>query len=364
VMQAGHFTPGAEVASLEASVARACGARFAVGVGSGSEAIELALAAFEIGPGDEVATVSNTDIAATAAITHRGARILWIDVDAATLCLDAASLEERLGPRTRAVIVAHMHGCPAEMDRIGDVAARHGLRVIEDAALAWGARFAGRAVGSLGDIACFSFAPTKILGGYGEAGAVVTDDPELADRVRILANYGHALGQPGEADDDWGNLAWDFVREGWNWRLDELQASILNVKLARVADRIAARRRVATRYSELLAGLPIMLPTAPPGRSAVYRAYTIRTSEQAALRRHLRHAGVETRTYFVPPLHQQPVYSGRGRFHDRLPITEEVSAQVVSVPVHPLLSNDRIEYVATSISRFFTGGDGTVKLMT
>lgn len=349
VLDSGRFTLSREVEALEEEICEQCGVRYAIGVSSGSTALELALAAAEIGPGDEVVTVSNTDPAIANAICRAGARIAWADIDIGTFNIDVRGLETRIGSRTKAIVVTHMHGRPVEMDPVLAIAARHQLVAIEDAALAWRAEYDHRRAGSMATIGCFSFAPTKVLGGIGDAGAVVTNDASIASRLRVLRRYGHLENPQGSS-----KLDWTFVDAGMNGRMDEIQAAILSIRLSHVEEYVAQRRRNAALYSSLLSGLPLLLPNEDPKAFAVYRAYTLCTEGRDELREHLSGAGVETRTYYSPSLHVQPAYKHVGRFADALPATDKADREAISIPVHPSLREADIRFIADAISAFFS----------
>ncbi|MCJ7667221.1 MAG: DegT/DnrJ/EryC1/StrS family aminotransferase, partial [Anaerolineae bacterium] len=260
VIESGNFVMGEESEAFEEEFALYCGTKYAVGVGSGTAALHLALLACEIGPGDEVITVPNTDIPTTMTITHCGATIVWVDVDRRSFNIDPGKIEERVTGRTKAILPVHLFGHPADMDAIMEIAGRRHLLVIEDAALAVGAEYKHRKVGTIGDVGCFSLAPTKILGAYGDAGIVVTNRPEIVDRIKVLRNYGHDLQMEKSANGILGIHHWKLIAEGFNERLDALQAAILRVKLPTLDERIERRREVAYIYNELLAGLELVTP--------------------------------------------------------------------------------------------------------
>lgn len=351
VLDRGHFTSEVEVESLENAIQQECGCRFAVGVASGSAALSLAILACDVGPGDEVITVSNTDIAVGSAINHAGADIVWADIELGTLNIDPDCIVDRIMPATKVLVVTHMHGRPADMERLVPLAKEHNLVMIEDAALAWGAEYHGRRVGTMSAIGCFSFAPTKVLGGIGDSGACLTDDPDLASRLRTLRNYGHR--DVRTSSSQLSDLDWTFIEDGFNARMDEVQAATLSIRLGRASGYIARRRAIAARYSQLLEGLPIGLPTESPDSLNVYRAYTILTDERDSLRRHLADAEIETRVYYAPSLHLQPVYVGRGRCRDSLAETEKADREALSLPIHPSLRDADVEYVAEAVAAFF-----------
>ncbi|RME35204.1 MAG: DegT/DnrJ/EryC1/StrS family aminotransferase, partial [Thermoflexia bacterium] len=279
VLARGRFILGEEVATFEEEFAAACGVACAVGVASGTDALHLALRACGIGPGDEVITVSHTAVATVAAIELAGARPVLVDVDPRRYTMDPARVEERITPRTRAILPVHLYGCPADLAPLLEMARRYGLLLIEDCAQAHGARYRGRPVGSWGEIAAFSFYPTKNLGAFGDGGAVVTNDPTLAERVRLLREYG------------WARRYISHLR-GTNSRLDELQAAVLRVKLRYLESWNARRREIAALYRELLsegvARWGLVLPEEPPDARHVYHLYVVRTPHRDALREHLK----------------------------------------------------------------------------
>ncbi|MGH2618155.1 MAG: DegT/DnrJ/EryC1/StrS family aminotransferase, partial [Thermomicrobiales bacterium] len=289
---------GAElIAALEAAMMRRLGDGVqAIAVQSGLAAEFLILKAFGVGPGDEVITVPNSDIATTAAISHTGARFVLVDVDARTHNLDPDRLEAAVTRRTRAIVPVHMYGLPAAMDEINDIAHRHGLKVIEDATLALGATYRGAPVGTLGDAACFSFAPRKVLGGTGRGGLVMTRDADLAARVRLLKGYGL---DPSHGDAPIRQRQWhaglDHLAEGFNLQLNPMEAAVINAKLARADDWAARRQAIADRYGKLLAGIPgVELPEVPPGMTHAWRNYVVRVSDRDRVRAQLRERGIAT----------------------------------------------------------------------
>jgi len=347
VIESGSFVMGEEVEAFEEEFARYCGAKYAVGVGSGTAALHLTLLACGIGSGDEVITVPNTDIPTTMTITHCGATITWVDVDRHTFNIDPEKIEERITERTRAILPVHLFGHPADMDPIVEIAQRHDLLVIEDAALAVGAEYKHRKVGALGDVGCFSLAPTKILGAYGDAGIITTDHREIADRIKVLRNYGHAL----EMEEDFGGALgiryWKLVAEGFNERLDTLQAAILRAKLPTLEERITQRREAAHKYDDLLAELNLVTPYEADDVKHVYRAYAVLVDDRDRVREHLASKGIATRLYYIPPLHLQPVYERLGYQPGDFPVAEETAAQMVSLPIFPEITDEQIAEVAS-----------------
>ncbi len=347
VMSSGWYILGPEVAAFESEFAAYLGVEQAVGVASGTDAVLLALRALGIGPGDEVITVAHTAVATVAAIELAGATPRLVDIDAATYTLDPAQLAAAITSRTRAVVPVHLYGAPADMDAVLAVAHAHGLLIVEDCAQAHGARYRGRMVGALGDAAAFSFYPTKNLGALGDGGAVATNRPEVAERLRLLRQYG------------WRERYVSDVT-GYNSRLDELQAAILRVRLRHLDAENTARRRLAARYDAALAGLPITLPTARADDRAVYHLYVIRTAARDALAVHLRARGIGTGVHYPVPVHRQPAYAHLGCDPGSLPATEAAAAEVLSLPMYPDLLPTAVDTIAAAIRDYYgaTGANG------
>jgi dTDP-4-amino-4,6-dideoxygalactose transaminase len=349
VVESGKFVMGHEMEAFEAEFAAYCGAAHAVGVGSGTAALHLALLACDIGPGDEVITVPNTDIPTTMTISHCGAEIVWVDTQPRTFNIDPQKIEEKITPRTKAILPVHMFGYPADMEPIMEIAARHDLLVIEDAALAVGAEYHGQKAGTIGHVGCFSLAPTKILGAYGDAGIVVTDDAEIADRIKILRNYGHALEMEENLTGALGIETWELVVEGYNERLDSLQAAILRAKLPTLDDRIARRRAAARKYDERFADLDLLPPYDADDAKHVYRGYVIQVDEREKVRRHLAERDIATRLYYVPILHVQPAYAAMGLDYGAFPVAEETAAKMIALPLFPEITDAQIDAVASAV---------------
>lgn len=337
VLERGAFILGEEVAAFEREFAAYCGVTQAVGVGSGTEALHLALCACNIGPGDEVITVAHTAVATAAAIEIAGARPIFVDIDPQRWTMNPAQLEAAITPRTRAIIPVHLYGCPAELAPILDVARQHQLRVIEDCAQAHGALYHGRRVGSWGDLAAFSFYPTKNLGAYGDGGAVVTNDSEIAERLRLLRQYGWAE-------------RYVSTLKGFNSRLDEVQAAILRVKLRHLDASNARRRSLACVYGTLLHDTGLQLPLDPEDGEHVYHLYVVRTAQREALRTFLRENDIGTLIHYPIPIHLQPAYTGAD--HCQLLETETAAAQVLSLPLYPELHEDEVGAVCDAIRAF------------
>ncbi len=341
VLRRGWFILGEEGEAFEAEWAGYCGVAHAVGVGNGTEALYLALRAAGIGPGDEVIVPALTATFTALAVSLTGATPVFADVDPKRYTLDPAALEAAITPRTAAVVPVHLYGCPAEMAPIVEIARRHGLFLLEDAAQAHGARYQGRRVGSLGDAAAFSFYPSKNLGAYGDAGAVVTDDATLAEKVRMLRHGGQ-------------RRTYEHELVGINSRLDELQAAILRTKLPYLDAWNERRRLLAARYT---AGLDtcdrLGLPVTPDDVEPVYHLYVVRTPLRDALRDYLTGAGVGTGVHYPRAVHRQEAYAGLGYREGSCPHAEMAAAQVLSLPIFPQLTMQEVNQVIRLIRFFF-----------
>lgn len=343
----GRYILADQVAAFEQAYAEFSGTRFCVGVGSGLDAIRLSLEALGIGEGDEVIVPSNTFFATWLAVTRTGAELVPVEPDPRTANIDPARIADAVGRRTRAVIPVHLHGRPCEMDAVMSVADGHGIAVIEDNAQAHGATYRGRPTGSFGRINATSFYPTKILGALGDAGAVTTDDEELAEEVRALRSYGS------RAKDR-------FETFGFNSRLDEVQAALLAVKLAHVEQTIEDRRRSAGWYREELEGLDdLHLPDPDPDATHANHLFVVRTSRRDALQRHLAECGIETMIHYPVPPHLQPAYRELGFERGRFPIAEELAETSLSLPFFVGISREQVGRVADQINEFFTLAAGT-----
>lgn len=350
------FTPDVEVRAFEEEFARYIGVRHAIAVGSGSAALMVALMALGGEPGDEVISVPNVDISASAPIAHAGARAVWTDIDPNTYNLDPEGLEDKITPRTRAIIVVHMYGNPADMDRILEIAGRYGVPVIEDAALAHGATYGGRKVGSIGDMGCFSFCPGKILGALGQAGIVVTDDADLAYQARLIGNFGFDPASIEAVLRGEIGARFEYIMEGFNAVMDELQAAVLRVKLRHLDEWLARRRKNAGVYREMLADLVpqhLQLPQDTPGAVPSYRMFVIRSRKRDQLQAHLTKAGIWTGLAYVPPLYVQPVYQHLGYGYGSFPQTDRVARELLCLPTVPELSRQEVESVGKAIRQFF-----------
>ena len=338
VARSNYFILGPELERFEAEFAHYCGVAECVGVSNGLDALTLILRALDIGPGDEVIVPANTFIASWLAITHCGATPVPVEPDPLTHLLDPAATEAAITPRTRAIMLVHLYGRPADMDLFQQITDRHAVAIVEDAAQAQGATFRGKKVGSFGIAAGFSFYPTKNLGAMGDAGAVTTNDRHLAARIRSLRNYGSAE-------------RYVTTETGWNQRLDELQAAILVAKLPWLDRWNATRQRAADRYiTELTASPAVIAPAAPSNAAHVWHLFVIRSPRRAALQAHLQARGIATLVHYPIPPHQQQAYAAiiDGPF----PISEQLSQEVLSLPLYPHLTDDAVQYVCDSIADF------------
>lgn len=336
------FILGQAVESFEAAFARYCGVGHAVGVDSGFSALELVLRAHDVGSGDEVITAANTFVATVAAIDAVGARPVLVDVSPDDYNMDPECLRAAITPATRAVVPVHLYGQPASMEAISTIAAEHGLEVFEDACQAHGGTWQGRRTGSLGDAAAFSFYPSKNLGAFGDGGMVVTDDAEVATRLRKLRNLGTARKHHHEV-------------KGFNRRLDTLQAAVLRVKLECLDADNVARRHVAGCYRDLLAGLPVTTPTVNEGAEHVFHLYVVEVDDRPVLQAHLQAAGIATGIHYPVPVHLQPAYRSLGRGPGSFEVTERAAARILSLPIYPQMPLESVQHVVRSVAAFYSG---------
>lgn len=337
-LRSGRYIGGEEVEGFEEEYARYCGARHCVGVGNGLDALTLALEALGIGPGDEVIVPADTYIATWLAVTRCGATPVPVEPLAATCNLDPERIEAALTPRSRAILPVHLYGQPADLDPILALARRRRLRVVEDAAQAHGARYKGQRVGAHGDAVAWSFYPGKNLGALGDAGAVTCNDGGLAERLRLLRNYGSAE-------------KYRHERAGWNSRLDPVQAAVLRVKLRHLEEWNARRSRLAARYGEGLAAVAgLLLPAVPAWAEPAWHVYAVQSPERDRLRQRLAAAGVETLLHYPVPPHLQPAYAGLGLAAGRFPIAERIAAEELSLPIGPQLSEEAQRRVIAALA--------------
>lgn len=342
VMKSGWFILGPEVEAFESEFAAYTGAEHCIGVGNGLEALHLILRAYGIGPGDEVIVPSNTYIATWLAVSHAGATPVPVEPDQRTFNLDPARIEAAVTPATRAIIAVHLYGCPADMEAIGSVAARHGLKVIEDAAQAHGARYRGACTGALGNAAGFSFYPGKNLGALGDGGAVTTNDAGLAQRIRQLRNYG-------------STLKYHHDVKGFNSRLDELQAAFLRVKLPWL-DRWNQRRgAIASRYLSEASNAHVTLPQVPAGVAPAWHLFVVRSAARDQLSAHFAQAGIDTLIHYPIPPHRQPAYADDWTGKPALPISDALHGEVLSLPIGPHMRAEQVDAVVAALCAYDAG---------
>jgi dTDP-4-amino-4,6-dideoxygalactose transaminase len=329
VMESGWYIIGQEVEAFETEFAAYCGTRYCVGVGNGLEALHLILRAMEISPGDEVIVPANTYIATWLAVTHAGTIPIPVEPDEKTYNIDPEQIEAAITPKTKAIVAVHLYGQPANMDLINKIAKRYQLRVIEDASQAHGARYKGRRVGGLGDAAGFSFYPGKNLGALGDGGAVTTNDRDLANKIRLLRNYGSRV---------------KYVNEikGFNSRLDELQAAFLRVKLTKLDEWNDRRVRVANQYLERLSSVTdLTLPFVPAWAEPVWHLFVMRYPKRAALEKHLQDAGINSLIHYPIPPHLSDAYAEE-RYLGSFPIAEQLAQDVLSLPIGPHMTDEEV----------------------
>ncbi len=339
VMSTAAFVLGPAVTAFETSFAEFSGTEHCVGVASGADALHLAIRALGIGLGDEVITAAHTFVATTNAIALSGATPVLVDVNEDDYLLDAGLIESAITDRTKAIVPVHLCGQPADMDPILEIAKKHGLKVIEDAAQAHGATYKGKPAGSFGDCGCFSFYPGKNLGAYGEGGAVTTNDGELADTIRVLRNAGQSE---------------KYVHPvvGFNSRLQSLQAAVLNVKLKYLPQWNAKRREMAALYNELLAGTGLVLPSAKPEVEHVWHLYVVQHERRDALLDALKEQEIYCGIHYPVPIAGQEAYKGIRTVPDGAPVTAAQATKIVSLPMHANLTEEQVHYVAENVKKF------------
>lgn len=336
VLDSGRFILGSEVEAFEADWAAYCDTRYSVGVGNGLDALVIALRALDIGPGDEVIVPSNTFIATWLAVSTVGARPVPVEPGPDNYSIDPQRIEEAITSATKVLLPVHLYGQPADLDPILDIAKQYGLRVVEDAAQSHGARYKNRRIGGHGDVVCWSFFPSKNLGALGDAGAVTTNDADIADRVRILRNYGSRE---------------KYVNEelGVNSRLDPIQAAVLRTKLRHLDSWTDRRRSIANIYTRGLEGTGLVLPSIPEWAEPVWHLYVVRSEEREVLQSRLTAAGVGTLIHYPIPPHLQPAYRSLHRAEQDLPLAELFSRQVLSLPMGPQLSAAAVARVVQAV---------------
>lgn len=343
VINNGQFILGKEVEKLEKEIAKFCGTKYAIGVNSGTDALFLSLKALNIGPGDEVITVPFTFIATAEVIANCGAKPVFVDINPETFNIDASKIEKAITKNTKAIIPVHLFGQMADMDEIMDVAQKHNLYVIEDAAQAVGAEYKGRKAGTIGDLGCLSFFPSKNLGAYGDAGMVITNNKKLAEKIRLFRTHGSSL------KEKYLNLVL-----GTNSRLDALQAAILRVKLRHLSKWNKKRGEKALYYSKALREVgDIIVPTIGSNRNHIFHQYTIRTKQRDKLQKYLKEKGIPTMIYYPLPLHLQPAFKYLDYKSGDFPISEKVAREVISLPIYPELSQRDQDFIIKKIKEFY-----------
>ena len=338
-----HWLLGPQTEQFEAEFAKTIGVKHCITCSSGASAIQLALKAAGIGPGDEVITTPFTFIATTSSVSLTGAQFVFADIDPHTYNLDVADVERKITKKTKAILPVHLYGYPANMDAIMHLANEHGLRVIEDCAQAHLATCDGVMVGSIGDAGCFSFYPSKNLGACGDAGCITTNDDEIANRCRSLRHSGRALGK-----------AYEYDLEGSTLRMDEIQAAILRVKLPHLEEWTEKRRKAAAWYEEGLSGVPVVLPPTPPaGSSQSYYVYTIRAEKRDELQAYLKAHNIGSAVYYPVPLYKQPAYAHLGLKATDYPQAEKAAHEVLSIPMFPEITREQVMRVCDTIRAFY-----------
>jgi dTDP-4-amino-4,6-dideoxygalactose transaminase len=333
VLDTGQFILGPAVTRFERAFAQYCATSDAVGVNSGTSALHLALLAAGVGPGDEVVTVPFTFVASVAAIEYAQAKPVFVDVEPGYYTMDPARLDDAITPRTKAIMPVHLYGQPADMAPIMEIARRRGLVVIEDACQAHGADYRGRRCGSIGELACFSFYPGKNLGAYGEGGALVTSDGALAARARLLRSWGE-------------ETRYEHKYRGFNYRMDGIQGAILDVKLRHLERWTEARRTRAGWYAERLEDTAVVTPRVRDGVRHVFHVYAVRVPQRDAVRQRLTDAGVQTGVHYPIPVHLQPAYRDLGYQRGDFPVSEQVAAEILSIPIFPELTEVQVDRIS------------------
>lgn len=338
VLESSQFVLGNEVAAFEEEFAKYCSAAECVALNSGTSALHLALLAAGVGSGDEVITVPFTFVASVAAILYTGAWPVLVDIDPHSFNINPAAIEAAITPQTKAVMPVHLYGQIADMDPILDIARRHGLIVIEDAAQAHGAKYKNRPAGTLGDIGCFSFYPTKNLGAYGEGGAITTNNQDYAKKIRMLRDWGQ-------------DSKYHHVLRGFNHRMEGLQGAILRVKLRHLEQWTKARRVTAATFNQKLSDCGLELPREMPWAQHVYHVYSLRTPERDSFRAALQTEGIQTAIHYAIPVHLQPAYAELGYRKGSLPASEAAANEVVALPIYPELTQSQIDLVCQAVRK-------------
>lgn len=339
VLDSGQFILGKDVGEFECNVAGYLGVRYAIGCASGTDALQIAMMALGIGPGDEVITTPFTFVATTETIALLGAKPVYVDINPKTYNIDPSQIERRITPRTKAIIPVHLYGLPADLDPIMDIAKKHGIKVIEDSAQSMGASYKGKKVCTFGDISCISFFPSKNLGAFGDAGMIVTNDAGVAEQIRMIVAHG-------------SKVRYHHEVLGVNSRLDTLQAVVLKVKLQYLDQWNAARNTAASRYNDLLKGLPVVLPSIAQGCTHIFHQYTIRVPKRDELAAFLKERSIPHGIYYPIPLHLQQAFVIAGSRKGDFPVSEKACEEVISLPMHTELTIEQQEYIANTIKEF------------
>lgn len=340
VLDGGQYIMGPEVKSFEEEVAQYVGVKHAIGVANGTDALLLALDAAGIGPGDEVITTPFTFFASAEVVSRLGATPVFVDIDPKTYNINVEKIEEKITEKTKAIIPVHIFGQPVNMDEIMELAKKYHLFVLEDAAQAMGSEYKGKKIGNLGHAATYSFFPTKNLGGYGDGGMIVTNDDELAQKVRILRVHG-------------SNPKYYHSMIGYNSRLDALQAAILRIKLRYLDQWNEGRRQKAALYNELLADTPLVTPYHAPDRKHIYHLYIVQAEERDGLMQYLKENGIASGVYYPVPLHQQEVYQSLGYAEGSLPVSEYMAKRTFALPLYAELEDETIHQIADTIKAYY-----------
>jgi dTDP-4-amino-4,6-dideoxygalactose transaminase len=336
VIQGGRYILGPEVKELEKEIAEYCGTKNGIGVANGTDALLLVLKAWGIGPGDEVITSPFTFFASAEVISQVGATPVFVDVEPETLNIDVKLLESKINERTKAIIAVHIFGQMADMDSLMQLANKHNLLVLEDACQAIGAEYKGKKAGSIGHAGCFSFFPTKNLGGYGDGGMIVTDDATLAEKIRVLRAHG-------------SKVKYHHTDIGYNSRLDEIQAAILRVKFPHLDNWNDARREKARLYTSWLNGTAYITPCEAPEQKHVFHLYILRSKKREAVMKELQQRGISTAIYYPVPLHLQEVYSSLGYRRGDMPVAEQATQEAFAIPLFPELTKEQMEYIVATL---------------
>jgi dTDP-4-amino-4,6-dideoxygalactose transaminase len=335
VLKSGWYVLGDEGSKFESEFSKYVGSKFGIGVNSGSDALYLAIKALGVSQGYEVITVAHTMISSVDAITRNGAKPVFVDVDPSTYVMDPTKVEAKISKKTKAILPVHLYGHPVDMDPLTDLAEKHGLYVVEDACQAHGSKYKGKVVGSIGDIGCFSFYPTKNLGAYGDAGMITTNNEELANNLRKMRNYGQSR-----------RYHHDFV--GVNSRLDEMQAAILRIKLRHLDEWNEIRRNLARLYDSLLKNTNLVTPIEREYAKHVYHLYVVRVKRRTELQQYLHNKGIQTLIHYPIPVHLQEAY----KTTDKLPVTEKICGEILSLPIYPWLKESEVKQISESLTQF------------